>query len=145
MLCSRRRLVLSFSLVASLLLSFCSRDPNLRKQKYFHTGQQYFERGKYPDAAIEFVNAIKIDPGYGEAHYQLAETYLKLEKPQGAYQELARTIELQPENYHARLELANLLILGREFQLAKEQTEVLLQQRPDDPVVHSTISSLLAG
>jgi len=145
MLYSRRYLVLSLSLAVCLLFFSCSRDPNLRKQKYFHTGQQYFEKGKYPEAAIEFVNAIKIDPGYAEAHHQLAETYLKLQKPQGAYQELTRTIELQPENYQARLELANLLILDHEFQLAKEQTDLLLQQRPRDPVVHSTVSSLLAG
>ena len=145
MLCSRRRLVLSFSVAACLLFCSCSRDPNARKQKYFYAGQQYFEKGKYPEAAIDFVNAIQIDPSYAEAHHQLAETYLKLQKPQGAYQELARTIDLQPENYRARLELANLLILGREFRLAKEQTDVLLQQHPDDPVVHSTVSSLLAG
>jgi|ERR1019366_2254216 Tfp pilus assembly protein PilF len=100
-LSSSQRLILSFPLIVSLLLSSCSRDPNVRKQKYFQTGQRYFEKGKYPEAAIEFVNAIKIDPAYAEAHHQLAETYLKLQQGQRAYQELARTVELQPENYEA--------------------------------------------
>ena len=71
--------------------------------------------------------------------------YLQLQKAQGAYQELARTVELQPENYQARIELANLLILGRDFQQAQEQTDLLLQKRPNDPLVHSLVSSLLAG
>lgn len=144
-LSSSQRLIVPMLLVVSLLFCSCSRDPNVRKQKYFQTGQRYFEKGKYREAAIEFVNAIKIDPSYAEAHHQLAETYLKLQKGQGAYQELARTVELQPENYQARIELANLLILGHDFPLAQEQTDLLLEKRPNDPLVHSLVSSLLAG
>src|SRR5271167_4247852 len=144
-LSSSRRLILSLPLVVSLLFSSCSRDPNVRRQKYFQSGQRYFEKGKYREAAIEFVNAIKIDPGYAEAHHQLAETYFQLQKGQDAYQELARTVELQPENYQARIELANLLILGHDLPQAQEQTDLLLQKLPNDPVVHSLVSSLLAG
>ena len=144
-LSSSRRLILSLGLVLSMLLSACSRDPNVRKQKYFQSGQHYFEQGKYREAAIEFVNAIKIDSGYAEAHHQLAETYLKLQQGQGAAQELARTIELQPENYQARIELANVLMLARDFQRAQEQVDLLQQKRPNDPAVHLTVSSLLAG
>ena len=69
----------------------------------------------------------------------------RLQNGQGAYQELARTVELQPDNYQARIELANLLILGHDFAQAQEQTDLLLQKRPNDPVVHSLVSSLLAG
>jgi len=136
------RPILALTLIA-VFFSGCSRDPNVRKQKYFQSGQQYFEKGKYREAAIEFVNAIKIDPRFAEAHHQLAETYLKLQQAQGAYQELTRTIELQPENYQARVELANLLILGHDFQQAQEQTNLLLQKRPNDPAVHSAVSGLL--
>jgi tetratricopeptide (TPR) repeat protein len=140
---SGQRVALSFMLAVSLLFSSCSLDPNVRKQKYFHSGQRYFEQGKYREAVIEFVNAIKIDPNYAEAHHQLAETYLKLQQGQGAYQELSRTVELQPENYQTRIELASLLILSHDFQQAQEQTNLLLQKRPNDPAVHSVVSGLL--
>jgi len=136
------RLALILTLIAALF-SACSFDPNVRKQKYFESGQRYFDGAKYPEAAIEYTNAIKIDPNYGEAHYQLAETYIKLQKQQLAYQELTRTVELQPENYQARIGLANLLILGHDFQQAQEQTTLLLQKRPNDPAVHSAVSGLL--
>src|ERR1051326_8001319 len=79
---SRQHLILTLIVIFS---SACSRDPNLRKQKYFQSGRNYFEKGKYREASIEFVNAIKIDPRYAEAHHQLAETYLKLQQPQSAY------------------------------------------------------------
>jgi tetratricopeptide (TPR) repeat protein len=138
-----RKTVLALSLIA-LLLSACSLDPNVRKQKYFESGQRYFEKGQYQEAAIEFTNAVKVDPGYIDAHFQLAESYLHLQQRDRAYQELTRTVELRPEDYRARIELANLLIQVRNFQEAQEQVDVLLKKRPDDPGVHALASSLLA-
>src|ERR1035438_744771 len=90
------RVILSLALIA-VVLAACSRDPNVRKQKYFQRGQQYFEDGKYPEAAIEFVNALHIDPNYADAHYQLAESYIKTRQWPRAYQELVRTVDLQPK------------------------------------------------
>jgi tetratricopeptide (TPR) repeat protein len=139
-----RHLPLYLALLSIFLVS-CSRDPNVRKQKYLESGQHYFDQGKYAEAAIQFVNAIKTDPAFADAHYHLAQTYLKLQHGAGAVQELSRTVELQPDNYQARLELANLLVLGRDFQAAQQQTDLLLKQRPNDPGVHSLVSSLYAA
>ena len=99
----------------------------------------------YREAAIEFSNAIQIDSSYAEAHHQLAETYLKLQDGQHAAQELVRTVELQPQNQSARMELANLLIVGGDFQQAREQTDLLMKEHPEDAGVHAIVSSLLAG
>jgi len=76
------RLVVCLTLLSGfvLLFSSCSRDPNVRKLKYFESGQHYFQQGKYREAAIEFFNAIQIDQGFGEAHYGLAQTYLKVQQ-----------------------------------------------------------------
>jgi len=84
-------------ILINALLSSCSFDSNARKQKYFQSGQTYFEKGKYQEAAIEFTNAIQIDSGYADAHEQLAESYLRLQQRDRAYQELNRTVELRPE------------------------------------------------
>jgi tetratricopeptide (TPR) repeat protein len=144
-LCASRGLILSLTLVTSVLSCSCSHDPNVRKEKYFQSGQRYLEQGKDREAAVEFLNAIKIDPRYAEAHHQLAETYLKLQRGQDAAREFALTIQLQPEDYQDRIELANLLILGHDLQPAQEQTDLLLQKRPDDPLVHFAVSNLLAA
>jgi tetratricopeptide (TPR) repeat protein len=127
------------------LLSACSLDPNVRKQKYFQDGQGFFGKGDYHAAAIEFTKAIKVDPGYAEAHLQLAESYMLSHQSDHAYQEFTRTIELRPDDYRARIGMANLLVLSQNFTQAKEQTDVLLKLRPNDPAVHSAISSVLAG
>ena len=137
--------LIGFPLLLLFLLSSCSGDPRARKQKYFQNGQRYFEKGKYSEAAIEFMNAIKVDPNYADAHHQLAESYLRLQKPDGAFQELGRTLQLQPENYPTRIELANLLVLSHNLSEAQDQIGILLQKRPGDPAVHSVNSSLLAA
>jgi len=138
-------IIILFVVALLVASSACSRDPNARKQKYFKSGQRYFQKGEYREAAIEFFNAIQIDQGYAEAHYQLAQSYLKVQQWSAAYQELARTVELQPENYQARIDMANLLIAGRSLPQAQEQTDLLLKQRPDDPQVHVAVSNLLAA
>ncbi len=80
------RVILPLALMVALF-SACSRDPNVRKQKYFQSGQRYFDKGKYNEAAIEYVNALKIDPGFADAHFKLAESYLKMQQPLRAYNE----------------------------------------------------------
>lgn len=143
-LSSNWRHILVLGLI-SVLLPGCFLNSNARKQKYYDRGQRYFEKGQYDAAAIEFTNAVKIDPGYADAHFKLGESYLHLQRLDRAYQELSRTVELEPGNYKARIALANLLILGRQFPKAQEQTDLLMKQRPDDPAVHSAVSNLLAA
>ena len=90
-----------------VLTAGCERDPNVQKQKYFVNGNSYFDQGKYREATIEYLNAIQIDKGFGDAHYRLAQSYLRLGIWAGAYQELLRTTELQPNNLRS--------ISGRSF------------------------------
>ena len=127
------------------VLSACSLDPNVRKQKDFQDGQTFFEKGQYNAAVNQFNKAIKIDPDYADAHFQLAESFMLLEQPDRALQEFARTIDLRPDDYRARIAMANLLIMSRNFKGAKEQTDLLLKARPNDPAVHSAIANMLAG
>lgn len=135
----------SSAVLLTLILTSCSGDPQAHKMKHFQSGQHYFEKGKYEEAAIEFINAVKIDANYAEAHQQLAETYLKLNKPQIALQEIGRTIQLQPDNYSARLELANLLILGHNLREAQTEVDALLKEHSGDAAAHSAKSSLMAA
>jgi tetratricopeptide (TPR) repeat protein len=137
------------------LLTGCSRDPNVQKQKYLESGQRYFDKGQYREAAIQFENAIQVDARFADAHYLLSETEMKLGDG-GAYrQELEATIQAVPPGtddahalkllYAARLDLANLLILahnfeegkgyvdqaGHELGAAKEQLDWLEKNQPN--------------
>jgi Tfp pilus assembly protein PilF len=84
------------------LAAGCARDPNIRKQKYLASGNSYFDQGKYREASIEYLNALQIDKTFAEAHYRLAQAYEHQGIWAGAYQELVRTTDLQPDNVKAQ-------------------------------------------
>lgn len=138
------RPIVALSLVAGVL-SGCTGNPAMRKQQCFESGQRYLQKGDYRAAAIEFSHAIRIDPGYADAHLQLAETYLKMQQPDHAYAELADVVQLRPDDYQTRIRMTGLLIAAHRFGDAREQMNLLLRQRPNEPAVHSLFSSLLAG
>jgi tetratricopeptide (TPR) repeat protein len=102
--------LLLFGLLFPALLTSCNRDPNVRKQKFLESGNRYRDKGKLREAAIQYSNAIQVDPRFAEAHFQLGETYLKLKDGNRAFTELSRAVDLAPENYQAHTELANLLL-----------------------------------
>ena len=117
--------------VLAALLTGCSRDPNVRKQKYLESGQRYFDKGQYREAEIQFENAIQVDARFADAHYKLALAAMKLGDLRTAVQELSTTIQLQPDQYAAHLDLANLLILTGYFSDAKQHLDLLEKKRPD--------------
>src|SRR6266851_2602631 len=130
---SRFRYAVAAVCVLAALLTGCSRDPNVRKQKYLESGQRYFDKGQYREAEIQFENAIQVDSRFADAHYKLALAAMKLQQWPTAYQELLTTVQIQPDQYAAHLDMANLLILGRQFNDAKEHLDLLAQKQPTTP------------
>jgi tetratricopeptide (TPR) repeat protein len=139
------RLLLAGFLIPALLTG-CNRDPNVRKQKFLESGNRYREQGKLREAAIQYSNAIQLDPHFAEAHHQLGETYLKLKNYNRAYEELSRTTELTPDNYEVHSELANLLIAGGRnsdgslnadyLKQARTHLDILRAKQPDSANTH---------
>src|SRR5215813_3621616 len=136
-----RVLILSCSL--AVVLVGCSRDPNVRKQKYFESGQRYYDEGKYREAIIQFRNATQVDGRFTEAHYQLAQSYQKVQDWQRAYAELFRTLELDPENYKAHVDIANLLSADGQVKEAQEHVDWLLQKQPNEAASHLAAANVL--
>jgi cellulose synthase operon protein C len=140
-------------LLMAALFSGCSRDPNVRKQKYFESGQRYFAEGKYAEAEIQYSNAIRIDPNFAPAHDELGKTYLRLGDFTRAYQELTRTVELAPDNYRAHTDLANLLITARNpddspnadsLKQARSHLDLLREKQPNSAETHEAWSNYYA-
>jgi tetratricopeptide (TPR) repeat protein len=134
----------SAAVMLSLALAFtvgCNRDPNVRKQKYLESGMRYEAAGKYKEAAVQFLNALKVDKNFSDAHYEMAKTYLKLNSPQPAYGELMKTVQLSPNNVQARIDLGNLLLDGRVTSRAEEQAKAVLAINPNNADAYA----LLAG
>ncbi len=115
-------LVISISFLAG-----CSRDPEARKKRAFDKGNAYFQNGKYREAAIEYANAIQVDPKYSAAHFQLAQCFLKQAQWSSGYNELLRTVDIDPDHKRAHLDLAGLLLAGGKPDQAREHAQTVLK------------------
>jgi tetratricopeptide (TPR) repeat protein len=131
--------------VLPAIFTGCSRDPNVRKQKYLDSGEKYAAEGRYREASIQYLNAIQIDSRFAQAHYDLSQAYLKLGDSNRAFQELSRTVDLAPDNYRAHTDLANLLVTVRNpdgtpvedtLKQAKGHLDILREKQPNSPETH---------
>ena len=113
-----------------LLLTGCSRDPNVRKANFMHKGDAYFQKAEYPEALISYARALHIDPGLAEAHYKSAQCQLHMGNWPSAFQSLSRTVELQPDNWPAQLDLGKLFLSGGGASQAKQKAELILRSEP---------------
>jgi len=98
-----------------------------------HRGQEYYAKGDYAKAGVEFRNALQIQPNNGMARFAAGEVAEKLERyPQavGLYQSV---IDVDPDNAEARVKLSRLLVLGGLPDKALEVIEPGLAKHPDDP------------
>jgi cellulose synthase operon protein C len=140
-----RRLLLAGFLIP-VLLTGCNRDPNARKQKFLESGNRYRDQNKLREAAIQYANAVQVDPRFAEAHYQLGETYLKLRDYNRAFVEFSRTVEITPDNFQAHAEIANMMIavattnrnpdgsINHDYlKQAQPHLDVLRAEQPDNP------------
>ena len=124
---ARSSAVFLFVIASALGVAGCHRDPAVAKRKYLESGDRYYAKAKYREAAIQYQNAIKVDPKYAEAHYQLAQCYLRLVNLQGAYRELSRAIDQKPDDPKPQIALGNLLLAVRRFPETQQRAELVLK------------------
>jgi tetratricopeptide (TPR) repeat protein len=124
-----------------ILLAGCSRDPNVQKQKALDSGNKYFDAGKFPEACIEYQNAIQIDPKFVAAHEKLADCFLRREMWSAGYSELMRVVDLEPQNFSKHIELGNLLLAGRRAKDAQDRAQLVLAQDPNNVDAHILLAN----
>src|SRR5688500_20187214 len=71
---------------AALLLTACS-SPEEQKRRHFEQGNAYVAEKRDDFAVIEYANAVRIDPKFGEARLKLAETYERMNNIRAAFPE----------------------------------------------------------
>ncbi len=131
-------------LVVAAMSTGCIGNPALRKQRYLESGNRYSAEGRYREASIQYMNALKVDADFPEAHYALAQAYEHLGQFDTAREELERTVDSQPGNNRARVELGNLLFAMGRTEDAHIQADAALAAQPDDPGAHALRSAIAA-
>jgi tetratricopeptide (TPR) repeat protein len=140
-----RTLTASSIVLLPLLLSIaCSKAPERTKQEYFTSGNHYFDEKKYKEAAIQYSNALKQDPRFGEARYRLAEAYAQAGDLAGAYREYLRAADLLPDNSELQVKAATFLLLTGQFEDAKARARQALTKDPNNVKAEIVLGNALA-
>ena len=133
--------------LSSGLLAGCTRDPNVRKQKYLESGDRFLAKEKYREAAIQYQNALQVDPRFVEGHYHLAQAYMKLGIWSGAGEELYRTLDLDPNHVKAHLDYGKMNLAGNRtnMNVAQDHARIVLGLDPNNVDAHILLANSYAG
>lgn len=127
-----------------ILLNACSTDPEARKARYFSSAEKYLKERNYEAAKVQLINAVKTDPKFEKAHHTLATTCLTLGDLRCAYGELEVTVRLNPGNHEAQLQLAGLLLAGKQDDRAQEIAEKVIAEDPANSAAHGVLGAVYA-
>lgn len=137
-------LTVGITLIATLWLG-CSFNPIVRRDKFFASGQRYYQKGQYREALIQFQNSLQSDPKFVDGHYQVAQCYIKLGNGQEAYLELRRVIDLNPNYVKAHIDLGNLYLLGgADARKAQDEADKALAIDPNNAEAHALMANSIA-
>lgn len=125
-------LLLLLVVVAVAFLAGCTRDPQVRKQKFYNHGMELLQKGNVKKATLEFMNALKIDPKFAEAASVLAELDFRQGDYRQAYGLLLQAEAAKPDYLPPHKGLAQIYRLGGKLADAQRETEYVLQHSPDD-------------
>jgi tetratricopeptide (TPR) repeat protein len=114
-----------------VLFAGCSSDEEALADHY-DRGEEYREAEQLDEAIIEFKNVLQIDPNHADAHYGLAQAFLKQGKAREGFWELRETVRLDPANHIAAVQFAQISIYAGEIEEALKRVDAVLAEAPDD-------------
>jgi len=108
----RGPLVKCLPLLLLVMLASCNTDPKAQAKNSINSGNKFFEKAKYKEAAIMYKKALIKDPLSGEAYYRMALADLQLGALSDAVGMLRRAVDLQKDNIDAHVQLANIYLFA---------------------------------
>lgn len=130
-------------MVGLALTAACGGGPT--KEEYFASAEGFAKEEKYPEAIVQYRNAIAVDAQYGEARFKLAEAYVRTNDLARAMGEYIRAADLMPENTEAQLQATRFLLLARRFEDARTRAESVLARDPKNVDAQIAKATAMAG
>jgi tetratricopeptide (TPR) repeat protein len=128
--------------VVALIAAGCNRNPAERKKMFLEKGDRYFGDKHYGEAVIEYKNALRLDPVFGDAYYRLGLALLQEGQWSPATESLSRAVQFSPDNIDARLRLGDILVAAGQYGDARSQADAILQRDPQNASVHLMLGQI---
>lgn len=126
-----RAAAVSVLILGAMLLAGCS-GAEARRESYVKRGQEYFAKGDYGRASIEFRNAMQVAPKDPQARLLAGEAAEGLGRYRDAAGLFQSVIESNPDNVQARVDLGQLFDFGHVPQRALKLIAPALAKHPND-------------
>ena len=128
-------------LVTLLSLGACD-SPKEQEAKYVSHGKELYESGDLVKAALEFKNALQINPAGIEAQYYLgliAEKNHDLNAAGAAFQRVAQE---DPHHFEAHLKAGQFALMSGSVDAASNYARELIEMAPDKPEGHTMMAAV---
>ncbi len=140
-----RALVLAIVCTSLLAAVACGGNPDAKKRAYVDSGDNYAKSGKFREAAIEYRNAVQIDPLFGQARAKLADAYLKLGDGRNALSESVRAADLLQDDLELQLSAGALLLGAGRVNDALARADAVLKKDSNNVAAHVLRGNALGG
>jgi putative PEP-CTERM system TPR-repeat lipoprotein len=128
-------------------LSFCAAcsNPADVEQKAVANGDAYVKQARFTEAALEYRNALKVDPRAGDIHAKLGDVLLRTGDVTNALKEYVRAADLLPKDPRTQLKAGTMLLLAGRFEDAQARAEKALALDNNNPDAHILKANALIG
>lgn len=106
-------------------------------------GADFESKSEWDEALEHYQNAVNDDPGYAEAHYNLANVLIEKERVEEAIAHYRKALELKPRLTKAHDNLGFVLAHQGEVQEAIAQYRQSLEIEPDSAATHTNLGAAL--
>jgi tetratricopeptide (TPR) repeat protein len=110
----------------------CTRSPEAKKARYVARGDAYFERQKYSEAIIEYMNVLRMDGANAHAITRLGLAHYEAAQFGQAFPYLVKARELDPTDRDIHRRLGTIYLLARRIKDAREEAMAILDKDPRD-------------
>ncbi len=129
------------ALLACFLLANCSFNPQKEKKAYLESAVRYMKKHDYQAAAIQCKNALKVDPRFADAFFQLGLANEAQQNWAEAYKNYNQAAELAPQRTDVRLKLAQIEILTAEYTRAQDVLSSIVKQDPNNGSAYALLGA----
>ncbi len=104
-----------------------------RLAEHMKKGKEFYEKGDYDKARVEFKNVLQIDPKSAEGYYRFAEVEERQQSWQRAFAYYAKAVELDPNHLAAKARMGRLYLMAGDLDNADKAASEILAKQPKDP------------